>query len=91
MDAARRTPALGRRTRCVSAGAGAAWNAADSGRRDATAPALDPFFAAVSVASQAAWLGAMAAFTFLPLMQELQLMSYLWLAAAIPLAAVRER
>jgi hypothetical protein len=56
-----------------------------------TAAVLDPFFDAVSIAAQAAWLGAMVAFTFLPLMQELQLMSYLWIAAAIPLVAVRER
>ncbi len=45
----------------------------------------EPFFEAVNLAAQAAWLGSMAAFTFLPLMQELQLMSYLWVAAAIPL------
>ena len=56
-----------------------------------TAPVLDPFFDAVSIAAQAAWLGAMVAFTFLPLMQELQLMSYLWIAAAIPLVAGRGR
>lgn len=55
------------------------------------APALDPFFDAVSLAAQATWLGAMVAFTFLPLMQELQLMSYLWIAAAIPLVALREQ
>ena len=59
--------------------------------RDPTAPVLDPFFAAVSIAGQATWLGAMVAFTFLPLMQELQLMGYLWIVAAIPLVAVRER
>ena len=55
------------------------------------APALDSFFDAVSLAAQATWLGAMVAFTFLPLMQELQLMSYLWIAAAIPLVALREQ
>ena len=49
--------------------------AADSSRRGLAAPGRDPFFAAVSIAGQATWLGAMVAFTFLPLMQELQLMS----------------
>jgi O-antigen ligase len=47
----------------------------------------EPFFEAVNLAAQAAWLGSMAAFAFLPLMQELQLMSYLWVVAAIPLRA----
>ena len=92
LDPARRTPALGRRARFVSPGAGAAWHEPSGCRcRGPTAPALDPFFAAVSIAGQATWLGAMVAFTFLPLMQELQLMGYLWIVAAIPLVAVRER
>ncbi len=58
-------------------------------QRRAAAPTADPFFDAISLGAQATWLGAMVAFTFLPLMQELQLMSYLWLAAGIPLVAAR--
>lgn len=50
----------------------------------------DPFFEAINVAAQASWLGALVAFTFLPLMQDLQLLGYLWVVAAIPLAALRE-
>jgi O-antigen ligase len=50
----------------------------------------DPFFEAINVAAQASWLGALVAFTFLPLMQDLQLLGYLWVVAAIPLVALRE-
>ena len=50
----------------------------------------DPFFEAINVAAQASWLGALTAFAFLPLMQDLQLQSYLWVVAAIPLVALRE-
>ncbi|PKO20686.1 MAG: hypothetical protein CVU38_18785 [Chloroflexi bacterium HGW-Chloroflexi-1] len=45
----------------------------------------DPLFEGVNLAAQAIWLGSMAAFVFLPLMQELQLMTYLWIMVAIPL------
>lgn len=50
----------------------------------------DPFFEAINIAAQAAWLGALVAFAFLPLMQDLQLLGYLWVVAAIPLVARRE-
>jgi O-antigen ligase len=50
----------------------------------------DPFFEAINVAAQASWLGALVAFSFLPLMQDLQLLGYLWVVAAIPLVALRE-
>jgi 4-hydroxybenzoate polyprenyltransferase len=50
----------------------------------------DPFFEAINIAAQASWLGALVAFSFLPLMQDLQLLGYLWVVAAIPLVALRE-
>jgi hypothetical protein len=46
-------------------------------------------FEGINLAAQVAWLGAMAAFAFLPLMQELQLMSWLWVVAGIPLVVRR--
>ncbi len=46
-----------------------------------------PLFEGVNSAAQAAWWGAMAAFAVLPLMQELQLMAYLWLLTGVPLRA----
>ncbi len=48
------------------------------------------FFQAINIAAQASWLGALAAFAFLPLMQDLQMLSYLWVIAAVPLVAMRE-
>jgi len=50
----------------------------------------DPFFEVLNLATVAAWLGCLAGFAVIPVMQALPLMAFLWAAAAISLVALRE-